>query len=232
MKTTKGFISPLLLALIAILLIGGGAFVYVQTKNQGNQVVVGTVTSPQSISTAQTSSSQTANWKTYINSQYKFTFQYPTTAKVEIGGYGGGGILNPGQVNFSISFTDHPQDGPGSNGFESIHFDVQPISNLKDTTADGLYQSYVKSLGAFGYTVQKFTVDDDSGVLYFPPVVARPGSGCGAHIDLLHGSYVFSLPSQFGTLFAPQTKIGDCTKNNITVSDDYLKTLSTFKFTK
>jgi len=35
----KGFIAPLLLALIALLLIGGGAYVYVQNK-QGNQSVV------------------------------------------------------------------------------------------------------------------------------------------------------------------------------------------------
>ena len=50
----KGFIAPLLLALIAILLIGGGAYVYVQNK-QSNQPVVVSQTS-QATSTVVTSS--------------------------------------------------------------------------------------------------------------------------------------------------------------------------------
>ena len=62
----QGFISPLLLALIAVLLIGGGAYVYGQ-KKQINQPVV----------------AQTADWKTYTNAKYKFEFKYPSNATVE-----------------------------------------------------------------------------------------------------------------------------------------------------
>ena len=66
MKTSqKGFISPLLLALIAVLVIGGGAYVYVE-KKQGNRPM------------AQTSNSQMADWKTYANSLYGFSFRYPS----------------------------------------------------------------------------------------------------------------------------------------------------------
>lgn len=54
----KGFIVPLLLALIALLLIGGGAYVYTQ-KKQENPPVMENVTLPQATSTAQTSNSQT-----------------------------------------------------------------------------------------------------------------------------------------------------------------------------
>jgi len=43
MKTSKGFIAPLLLALIAILLIGSGAFVYVQNKQVKQSAVVSPV---------------------------------------------------------------------------------------------------------------------------------------------------------------------------------------------
>lgn len=60
MNCHKGFISPLLLALIALLLIGGGTYVYVQ-KNQTNQ----------------SATTQTSDWKTYTNTQYGYTLNYP-----------------------------------------------------------------------------------------------------------------------------------------------------------
>lgn len=85
---TKGFIAPLLLALIALLLIGGGAYVYTQ-KKQENPPMTGNVTLPQATSTTrttkqansttQTSSSQTTDWKTYTNNQYGFSIKYPAT---------------------------------------------------------------------------------------------------------------------------------------------------------
>lgn len=75
MNYHKGFIVPLLLALIALLL-AGGAYVYVQ-KNQTNQLVTGNVALPQATSTTPTSNSQTADWKTYTNVQYGFSFKYP-----------------------------------------------------------------------------------------------------------------------------------------------------------
>ncbi|MDO8561249.1 MAG: hypothetical protein Q7S05_00275 [bacterium] len=56
----KGFISPLLLALVALIVIGGGAYVYTQNK-QANQPIV----------------EQASDWKTYTNSQYGFSLQYP-----------------------------------------------------------------------------------------------------------------------------------------------------------
>lgn len=68
----KGFASPLLLALIAILLIGGGVYVYVQ-NNQVNQA---TVVSQFSLAT---SSEQTSGWKTYLNEKYGFAIKYPPT---------------------------------------------------------------------------------------------------------------------------------------------------------
>ena len=58
---------PLLLALIAILLVGGGAYMYTQNK-QGNQSV--TVS--------------TSDWKTYANTQYGFEIKYPSNLSVKI----------------------------------------------------------------------------------------------------------------------------------------------------
>lgn len=57
----KGFISPLLLALIAVILIGGGAYVYVQATKQG--------TPPVTPTTQTTSTAQTSEWKIYTNSE-------------------------------------------------------------------------------------------------------------------------------------------------------------------
>ncbi len=71
MKTLhKGFIAPLLLALIALLLIGGGAYVYVHNKQANQSAIVS--------QTAQaTSTAQTSDLKTYTNTKYGFSFQYP-----------------------------------------------------------------------------------------------------------------------------------------------------------
>lgn len=71
MNYQKGFVVPLLLALIALVFIGGGTYVYVQNK-QANQPVIAT-------SSAQTSNSQTVGWKTYTDNVIGFQFQYPST---------------------------------------------------------------------------------------------------------------------------------------------------------
>ena len=64
MKTSqKGFISPLLLALIAILLVGGGVYVYVQKKQTSQQATVSETT--QATSTAQTITEESTTTATF-----------------------------------------------------------------------------------------------------------------------------------------------------------------------
>lgn len=98
MKTTqKGFIVPLLLIIVAILLAGGGAYFYTQTKSE-NPPVVEDVGLPQATSTtqttsqtapvAQTSNSQTIDWKTYTNTQYGFQLDYINGTKLPDHMYG------------------------------------------------------------------------------------------------------------------------------------------------
>ncbi len=74
-NSQKGFVMPLILALIAILLVGGGAYVYTQDK-QGNQTNVVSQT------TDTTSTEQTADWKTYTNSAFDFSIKLPTNNNV------------------------------------------------------------------------------------------------------------------------------------------------------
>jgi len=80
--TQRGFIIPLLLVIIAVLLAGGGTYVYVQNK-QANQVATVTPT-PQATSTTQASGLQVADWKTYTNAKYGFEFKYPSESTVKV----------------------------------------------------------------------------------------------------------------------------------------------------
>lgn len=99
-NSQKGFVLPLLLIIIAALLVAGGAYVYVQNKqtNQMSDVTLPDQTTP----TAQTSNTQTADWKTYTNSQYSFSFQYP--ANLEFNSY----ESSPGVFTFQVSKTKTP----------------------------------------------------------------------------------------------------------------------------
>lgn len=115
MKTTKGFIAPLLLALIALILIGGGAYVYTQ-KKQENPPVTGNVALPQATSTipttkqtapvAQTTNSQTVDWKTYTNTQYGFEFKFPPELKGNTSGDQFGGSVSGNSVNLMVTIVD------------------------------------------------------------------------------------------------------------------------------
>lgn len=100
MKTRqKGFIAPLVLTIVAILVLGGGAYVYLQQK-QANPPATENVTLPQATSTipatnqtapvVQTTNSQTADWKTYTNAQHGYTIQYPADVEITLWGDGVG----------------------------------------------------------------------------------------------------------------------------------------------
>ncbi|MFA6502665.1 MAG: PsbP-related protein [Candidatus Paceibacterota bacterium] len=81
MNTTKGFVVPLFLIIIAVLLAGGGAYVYTQTK-QGSEPVATTSDAP-----------QTQNLKTYVSTAYGISFTYPATWTVSDSG--DGPVLTP-----------------------------------------------------------------------------------------------------------------------------------------
>jgi hypothetical protein len=171
-----------------------------------------------------TSPSSSTAWQTYTNNQYGFSVQYPSTATIESGTHFGGGILNPGQVQFSIGFPNHQTGGPP--GFEVLAFEVQPISSSTGITLDQLYQGYEKGLGSAGYNIQKFQLGNDTGVFYV-------NNSCSGEIDVFHNGYEFSMPALFGTIFIPQSGMASCATTGpwAGISNDYLQTLSTFKFT-
>lgn len=89
----KGFIVPLLIAVIALLVIGGGVYIYKNKKTEApavidtgtqqtnqNQQQTNTQTSPVNTQTNNLpSQTDTSNWKTYTHSEYGFSFKYPST---------------------------------------------------------------------------------------------------------------------------------------------------------
>lgn len=66
MKNQKGFVVPLVIAIVALLAIGGGTYVYVKNNKEKVDKV-------EEIE----NQDQTADWKTYTNGKYGFEFKYP-----------------------------------------------------------------------------------------------------------------------------------------------------------
>ena len=98
----KGFIVPLLLSIIALLVIGG-IYVYVSKKT-----VVNYFGSQDSIySTSTSANSQNADWRTYQSEKYGFELNYPSNLNFEIQSYyyHDTGAINPSENSFDFSNT-------------------------------------------------------------------------------------------------------------------------------
>ena len=69
-KFNKGISLPLVIIIVAVVLIGGGLVYYYTTK---------TLTEPgtDQQQNTQNQTDETVGWKTYTNSSYNFSFQYP-----------------------------------------------------------------------------------------------------------------------------------------------------------
>jgi hypothetical protein len=75
----KGFVVPLLISIIAILIIGGGVYIYSNKKVENNTPVV--VNSNLPAQSNQTSTT-TSDWKTYTNTTYGYSIKYPADWKI------------------------------------------------------------------------------------------------------------------------------------------------------
>ncbi len=83
---------PLLLSIIAVLVVGGGVYIYQDKKakapavteeeiQETTQVEQQTTTQTPPVKTQTNSQTNTSNWKTYTSSKYGFRFQYPADWK-------------------------------------------------------------------------------------------------------------------------------------------------------
>lgn len=118
----RGFVLPLLLALVAILLVGSGAYVYTQNKETHQSITASPTV--RTASTTQVSNQpipgvptpQTANWKTYRNDK-GFEINYPANGwRVEM--KNGGGLTDA--TNQAEIFTIINSDGTDSVFFNIV----------------------------------------------------------------------------------------------------------------
>jgi len=77
--TQRGFIVPLLVLIVAILVLGGGAYIYTSNQQSAAPMVA---TSTTQATTAKTQSTQDAGvsmtgWSTFVNTKLGYSFQYP-----------------------------------------------------------------------------------------------------------------------------------------------------------
>jgi hypothetical protein len=127
MTKKQGFIMPIVLAIIAVALIGGGAYYFIKQK-QSTTPVLPEQTTPTS---AETQSSVPSDWKTYRNEQYGFEFKYPPTFVVETTKYRYLSLLRESGI-FHILIYD-PSKEPsfrhcGANDCTNIPFEYSGIS--------------------------------------------------------------------------------------------------------
>ncbi len=75
----KGFAPILILIIIAVLI--GGYLIYQNSQNQSKTIPLPTpqLTSTPTATPESTNSAETTNWKTYTNTDYGFSFQYPSS---------------------------------------------------------------------------------------------------------------------------------------------------------
>lgn len=80
----KGFVNIILVAVIVVLVGVAGYFVFVKKSELITQQPTPTPTQTNIYtSPTPTSADETADWKTYTNTQYGFSFKYPEGAKVD-----------------------------------------------------------------------------------------------------------------------------------------------------
>ena len=122
-NSQKGVALPLLFAVIALLLAGGGVYAHRHNK-QANQVSSEDLTT-RVTSTAQTSDSQTTNWKTYTNTKFHYSIAYPD--------------------NFTISFQPEYTPFPSD---QSTTFNLR----LRGSESDGINIFGVANISAVCHT--------------------------------------------------------------------------------
>ncbi|HCH59374.1 MAG TPA: hypothetical protein DEV73_02020 [Candidatus Zambryskibacteria bacterium] len=96
-NSKKGFIVPVLLAVIAVLAIGGGVYIYNKEKAEAPATVDTSTQQTNTETPSVNTQADTSNWKTYTNTQYGFEFKYPAN------GYKFGAVNSNDTFAFGLS---------------------------------------------------------------------------------------------------------------------------------
>jgi len=175
-NSQRGFIVPLI-TIIALLLIGGGAYVYMNKYQQKQNV---STTEANSVSTTTTQNSSitnaTVNWKTYTNNKYGYQIQYPENSVISALDSNGHTVdvsnnsytINIKSEAIFLSILGGTYDGPG-NGPGAVDTPVKEniVLNGQTYSAGGFLSDgnvYLQRFGGSnGGTSKNMTVSSIKG---------------------------------------------------------------------
>ena len=159
----KGFIVPVLLAIIALLVIGSGVYVF---QNKKTEVQTTNQTPPVNTQINPSSQTDTSNWKTYKNETYGYEYEvkYPSILSVA----GKGSFANPSAINTpgsGIAFSIANENLLEAKGNEYLEYKGEIIIDgyKAKKYSRPLYISST-TIGAILYIVPEKNIT----ILYFP----------------------------------------------------------------
>ena len=178
-KDNQGFIQIIILVILVLVLVG--AAYYFGTKNKTN-ITLNVATStpvvsiqPSAVPIVNPTTDPTANWKTYTNSQYGFSFGYPDSKYIDENPIKGsptgcqkldssGGCVNPEAYVFSVN-------KPCANNTRDdlidiyVYLDPNNPSFLRDMNSPDIETKD----GQLGGLPAKKRINGNNGELYFIP---------------------------------------------------------------
>jgi len=197
-KLPRGFASPIILLVVGLIVGIAATFLYFQLKPKPTTPSQTTQTEQTSTLTsspkafAQQATDETASWKTYTNTQYGFSFQFPSEwfnydnpnnpSRVAVGFYPNGETPNPGEADYptnallSIEISDFKQS---ASEFENTA--SQTAGYQKTLTIAG-YPAIQTQIKTFKQYYIKFS---SSNVLILTTYTADAGSKLDTIVSLI-----------------------------------------------
>ncbi len=148
-NSQKGFIVPLLISIIVILVIGMGVYVYSNKKAP----TINSVEQSNASSTVSTSTDQAATLKTFMFTASNFSFQYPSDVLVIDGSHISDGV--------GISKVETPNVIAAQ--IYVVRYTYDDIKSLHDQNPTNVSLPILKTTTQNGYKV--YTVNDTSTTL-------------------------------------------------------------------
>jgi hypothetical protein len=187
----KGISSTtgILIALLAAIIAGAAVWAYYQYKVLPDLNTKPTVTIPvfskpftPAASATSTTATTTANWKTYANSTYGFSFKYPTNLYVKFQSN-----ANPDQgpiAESTISISDNQTITQSDIYSKLIYIDIFPASSSSTITQpNGMDPVSSSNTTVGGVTAKKYVSSDGSFVYVFVKNQRQYQIGIGANIS-------------------------------------------------
>lgn len=215
MNRQKG-IAPILIIILIAVAVGGYLIYQTQTKPVVVPQVIQPSSAPVSTSSA-TSSAETANWKTYTNTKYGFSIQYPSDLIITSEGYSSPGI------EWGISWSKKSKEGMAQHGLGWVDYTLgiqiqNNATNRKEQkiVSENFEESIMDMVSANESKPEKIQFDNRPAYKFY--ISFRPNGG-SRYYYILDGNRLIYLA---GTS-------DDLSRFSLSSIDQIL---STFKFTQ